>query len=122
MKIQALVLLFVFTATAFAKMHVIVNYVTQYERYVNELCENKDKPELACNGSCAFMKEMGLTEDSQPEKPVLPESEVHISAFTITDLPNPIFAVEFSTSACSELKIPSIMTAHSIDLLRPPQV
>jgi hypothetical protein len=37
-----------------------------------EKCVNKDKPNLHCNGQCAFMKEMAAREKSQ--EPQLPEN------------------------------------------------
>ncbi|WLD24748.1 hypothetical protein NU10_05005 [Flavobacterium dauae] len=36
----------------------IVEYVVFYDYIKNELCVNKDKPELKCNGKCHLMKEM----------------------------------------------------------------
>ncbi len=30
----------------------VIEYLLRYEYIVNELCENRDKPILACNGKC----------------------------------------------------------------------
>ncbi|MEZ4853117.1 hypothetical protein [Flavobacterium sp.] len=44
-----------------------LEYMVNYEYIANELCENKDKPELKCNGKCHLKKE--LAKVSEEEKP-----------------------------------------------------
>ncbi len=36
----------------------VVDYVVNYDYIVNVLCENKDKPEMKCNGKCHLIKEL----------------------------------------------------------------
>ena len=55
------------------KVAVLSHYVIEYDRYVTELCENKNSPELACNGKCQMMKELKATEHATPLAPVLPQ-------------------------------------------------
>lgn len=43
---------------------VVSHYFSNYEYYSEVLCENKDKPELKCNGSCQLSEEL---KDSSPE-------------------------------------------------------
>ena len=59
----------------------VLEYVLNYEYIATVLCENKEKPELKCNGKCQLMK--GLAKVSEEEKPlaqdkkqVVAESEV----------------------------------------------
>ncbi len=42
-------------------------YEVNYDYYVNELCENKDRPELHCDGKCYFAKQLALGEESHNE-------------------------------------------------------
>ncbi len=44
----------------------VVEYVVNYDYIVNELCENRAKPESHCNGKCYLAKQLG--EESQKEK------------------------------------------------------
>ncbi|AWM14273.1 hypothetical protein DI487_10680 [Flavobacterium sediminis] len=37
----------------------ILDYVVNYDYIKNELCVNKDKPQLHCNGKCHLAKELG---------------------------------------------------------------
>lgn len=45
----------------------LAEYVFNYTYIVTELCENRDKPQLACNGKCHLMKE--LAKSAQEENP-----------------------------------------------------
>jgi len=51
----------------------MVNYWIQYDYYKNVLCENKDKPELKCNGTCHLAKELKPVENPA-EAPTVPAS------------------------------------------------
>ncbi|MGB1038673.1 MAG: hypothetical protein ACPGYY_08505 [Bacteroidia bacterium] len=51
-------------STLLLKVGLIANYAIQYDRY-NELCENKNKPELECHGSCKLGQEMNILQSPQ---------------------------------------------------------
>ena len=42
----------------------VLEYVVNYDYIVNELCENKLKPELKCNGKCHLTKEFAKASES----------------------------------------------------------
>ncbi|HSD13512.1 MAG TPA: hypothetical protein VLB74_02570 [Flavobacterium sp.] len=45
----------------------VVEYVLNYDYIVKELCENKAKPEMKCNGKCHLMKELAkVSENDNP--------------------------------------------------------
>ena len=45
----------------------MIDYVVNYDYITQELCENKNKPEMACNGKCHLMKELAKSStDEQP--------------------------------------------------------
>lgn len=46
----------------------VFDYIVNYEYISKELCINKDKPVLKCNGKCHLMKE--LAKASENEKPI----------------------------------------------------
>lgn len=58
------------TKPAFHVIHYTINYGT----YVNQLCVNKDKPQLNCNGTCALAKKISDLKEPQ-ENPALPVFE-----------------------------------------------
>ncbi len=53
----------------------VFDYIINYEYIANELCENKDEPELQCNGKCHLMKE--LAKASEDEKPISEKKSLH---------------------------------------------
>ena len=60
---------FLLALTMFLKPIVpVVEYVVNYDYISKVLCENKEKPELKCNGKCHLMKEMAKQAES--EKPI----------------------------------------------------
>lgn len=46
----------------------VFSYIINYNYIVKELCENKEKPQLHCNGKCHLKKE--LAKSSESEKPL----------------------------------------------------
>tara|TARA_R110002072_G_scaffold19826_37_gene73136 strand:- start:704 stop:979 length:276 start_codon:yes stop_codon:yes gene_type:complete len=58
----------------FKPLGAIIHYTANYGFYSNVLCENKDKPELHCNGTCAFAKKHKLSSEPK-ELPNLPVFE-----------------------------------------------
>ncbi len=63
----------------------VVEYVVLYDYIKNELCVNKDKPELACNGKCHLSKEMANAADNDAEKHRFSSAESHIITFQEID-------------------------------------
>ena len=48
----------------------ILNYAVNYE-YISEiLCENRDQPELMCNGKCYLSKELAENSDYLPKQEI----------------------------------------------------
>ena len=45
----------------------MIDYALNYEKIVDELCENRTEPELLCNGFCYLKKEVNKTEQTQKE-------------------------------------------------------
>jgi hypothetical protein len=53
----------------------VMDYIINYDYIAKELCENKEKPELHCNGKCHLAKE--LAKASEDEKPVSEKKAAH---------------------------------------------
>lgn len=56
-KIVLLISIFILARPAIPFLEYIVNY----DYILKELCENKEKPALKCNGKCHLMKELAKT-------------------------------------------------------------
>ncbi len=46
----------------------VLDYALNYDYISNELCENKEKPELKCNGKCHLMKSLADATESENAK------------------------------------------------------
>ncbi len=56
----------------------VLEYMINYDSIVNELCENRDKPVLTCNGKCYLgdQVEKQLDLDREAQLPVPPEIDL----------------------------------------------
>ena len=43
----------------------VMEYVVNYDYIANVLCENKDKPQLQCNGKCYLAKQLKKAQREQ---------------------------------------------------------
>ena len=68
----------------------LVDYVVKYDYYVNVLCVNKDKPELACKGQCILMQKLQAEAEKQKPSPVTFNPEEELS-FYVVGFFNPLF-------------------------------
>ncbi len=60
----------------------VINYYINYDYIVAELCENKDKPVLKCNGKCHLTKELKKVNngvDSEQKAPPLNMKEYPVA-------------------------------------------
>src|SRR5690606_1378345 len=48
----------------------MVNYIVDYNYIVTVLCENKDKPEMQCNGKCHLTKELAKEAGAEDKNPL----------------------------------------------------
>jgi len=48
----------------------ILDYIWHYDYIKNELCVNKDRPELACNGKCHLRAQLAQTQNEAPKSPI----------------------------------------------------
>ncbi len=77
----------------------VVEYVANYDYIVNVLCENKDKPEMQCNGKCHLTKELAKEAGAEDDNPFnYKTSKTEIPQFIISEN----FA-EYSFASADEL-------------------
>ncbi len=74
----------------------VLDYIVNYDYIASELCENKAKPELHCNGKCHLAKE--LAKAAEAEKPVSEKKSGHMEMEVLFFETLPQFA--FSQKIC----------------------
>jgi hypothetical protein len=60
-------LAFLFVLNAGSKLVIYADFYLNREYIAENLCENKEEPELQCNGKCHLMKTLKQEEEKQPE-------------------------------------------------------
>ena len=60
----AAILLFCYSLGLIGPVLPLIDYALRYDYYAHELCENKDKPELKCNGTCKLAQLMKASEEA----------------------------------------------------------
>lgn len=64
----------------------VIEYIVNYDYIVNTLCENKDKPEMQCNGKCHLTKELAEEAGNDNKNPFNNKtSKTEIPQFIISE-------------------------------------
>ena len=103
----------------------VLEYYANYEYIATTLCENRDKPALACNGKCYLQKE--LTKVNQPvshknhqHEGTIPQ--IDLSKYPVAPIANSSSVVfQIKTNSCSNWKTPEGNPKQEITtVFRPP--
>jgi hypothetical protein len=118
-KLLSLFFLILFVAPLVMKVFVMGHYFVELEAY-KERCENRAQPELKCNGSCQFAKELMALESEQ--EPQIPESlKLEWAPFVLVSLQNQAKPA-ISISENNFPSFPNPYTAPAIDFFGPPPI
>lgn len=69
-----------------------LEYIINYDYIVKELCVNKAKPEMKCNGKCHLMKE--LAKASEKEAPISSDKKSTHHDFEVLFFENKFFSIK----------------------------
>ena len=71
-------LLNVYLVAIVQPMYPILDYLINYDYIVEQLCENRDKPVMACNGKCYLGQQVEKTQkgSQDTDKPVPPQMDL----------------------------------------------
>lgn len=99
----------------------VLDYVANYNYIVSELCENRDKPEMHCNGKCYLTKELAKEATDGENNPLnnkvskieIPQVIIseNISEFHFTPL-QPVFTsngIEYKPNLTASIFISKIL-------------
>lgn len=84
---KSLFTLFIIFTIALRPLMPLVDYAVNYNYINKNLCENRSKPQLLCNGKCYLKKEIAKTSTEQSKN----DSRIRISGFTDTFIINENF-------------------------------
>lgn len=77
---KSLITIFIIFTIALRPLMPLVDYAVNYDFINKNLCENRSKPQLLCNGKCYLKKEMAKASENQTKN----DSRISISGFTDT--------------------------------------
>ena len=69
-QIISYILIFIYSGIITAPAIPVIDYIIHYKYISQELCINKDKPELHCNGKCHLKKEIKKVLGDESKSPV----------------------------------------------------
>ncbi len=103
----------------------LVEYTINYEYIVNKLCENKDKPEMQCNGKCYLTQQLAKEAAGEEKNPFGSSSQkTKIPQYIISEnLPEFSFtySLEFNSQKKSGYKTSLYTTLFTTRIHHPPQ-
>lgn len=107
-----------------SKVAITADFVIHQDYIANNLCENRDKPEMECEGKCVLMQKLKLTESEQDEPQQLPQiTQMEFSSFVVTDF---LFNAIESLQADSSENLPAPThheaSIHINDIFHPPRI
>lgn len=103
----------------------IIEYSIQYDYIVTVLCENKDQPELECNGSCYLSKQLAKEANNDQENPLNSSNKTEVPQILIFEELKDfdfIFPAEIATLNLFEEMPENYHYLFSFEILDPPQV
>lgn len=104
----------------------VVEYVVNYDYIVKVLCENKDRPELQCNGKCHLTKELAKEAGAEKQNPLNNKnSKTEIPQILISEeFPAFTFAAQIENSSIANIGYrPDLNAALFVSkIIHPPQL
>ena len=96
-KVTAIFLALIFTLPFWVKGLVLIHFMVNRTYIVEHFCENKDKPQLCCEGKCYLHKELKKIEPFESDTQAPPVTS-WLSKWEFADFDVPARLVEISTS------------------------
>ncbi len=104
----------------------VVDYVVNYNYIIEKLCENRDKPEMQCNGKCYLAKQFAKQSAEEDQNPFKGKtSKIEIPQFIISEkITEYLFALESEMDSTTEINyVPNLTTSlFTSKILHPPRV
>lgn len=103
----------------------VLDYMANYDYIVNTLCENKDKPEMECNGKCHLSKELAKEAGADDKNPQNKTSKTEIPQIIISEnIPEYVFVSETDITSFEKIGyMPNLNSTLFIsEILHPPQL
>lgn len=117
----AILLASVFLMQTVSKLFVVANYELNKAYISKNLCENKNKPSLHCNGKCHLKKELQKEDKKENQNPNNLKEKIEIQFFKET---NSLFTPFLfrPSEKINSIYILGNYNQHLLSIFHPPQV
>src|SRR5690554_601133 len=75
-RIISISLLSLMLSYSFNQLGIFVEYITDIEAFTELYCENKDKPDMNCNGKCHLTEQLAENEEQKQNKELQAPTEI----------------------------------------------
>jgi len=118
-KVFAILLSFSFLLQCSGYLLIYIDFVANQDYIAKNLCENRDRPELKCNGKCQLCKR--LKAEDKKENKGLPAMK-NLKLFALYSSPKNIFNFNPPNDASkfASLFLNDISVSHTQGVFRPP--
>lgn len=103
----------------------VMEYVAQYDYIVATLCENRDKPEMNCNGKCYLTKQLAKDATDEENNPLSKNSQTEIPQYIVSEkILEFVFTInpEFVGNSNIGERPNLYLSIHPFQLLHPPEL
>ena len=123
---KSLVTLFVALSMLVRPLWPIAEYVANYDYIVTVLCENKEKPQLECNGKCYLAKQLEQSRAQDEQNPFgepNPNTEIQHPVFFQTVLVT-AFGIQFLNNSKTNFNNAPLLQSNLfvVEISQPPEI
>ncbi|MFD0793300.1 hypothetical protein ACFQZX_06695 [Mucilaginibacter litoreus] len=119
-RITAYLLIVAMVSANFSRFFIYAGFELNRNYIATKLCENRDKPQLHCNGKCYFMKKLKQAENNKSTEERQAQKNLIQEAFY-----NQASKVTFYTVLLSVTKVPNYRIAlpqTTLPIFQPPRL
>ncbi|SMO79856.1 hypothetical protein SAMN06265350_11221 [Solitalea koreensis] len=106
----------------FSKWVIYAEYQANKSFIEKYLCENKNRPELACHGQCYLMKKLKKDAQEEQGKTGTSRDKFETQVFTQTAYSSPFASAYFELNVQPKYLIIGSISSCYTDIFHPPQV
>ncbi|WP_207420466.1 hypothetical protein [Desertivirga brevis] len=98
-KLTAFILILTLLSANFSRFFIYAGFAANKHLIASALCENRDKPQLHCNGKCYLMKKIKLAEEKEKNQERRAQSNTfhEVSSFPEYTISVPVSFVSISS-------------------------
>jgi hypothetical protein len=115
-----ILLIFCTLAANFTRLFVFAGFEMNQKYIASTLCENRDKPQLHCNGRCYLMKKIRLAEDKEKSEEQQTQKNLIQQVFcpSVNKINFPSVLLQVFPDRYKAMALQNV----PLNLLRPPQL